>query len=298
MAIFKPMLSATVEDPRALRYPLVVSPKLDGIRAIVMNGNLVSRSLKPIPNLHCQTLFGRPDFEGLDGELVCGDPTASDVFNKTTSAVMSIEGEPDVIFYVFDNVWEGSSPFYQRLAHIERKFRMHPRVHVVPHVTVQDYISLNISEQLWLDQGYEGLMARDPAGLYKFGRSTLKEQGLMKLKRFFDAEARILGFEEQMQNDNESIVNALGNKERSTKKAGMRGKGTLGAIKVVGTSGTFANVEFHIGSGFNDELRDEIWKAQDKFLGQIVKFKYFELGSKDAPRFPVFLGFRDTHDIT
>ena len=141
-------------------------------------------------------------------------------------------------------------------------------------------------------------MARDPAGLYKFGRSTLKEQGLMKLKRFFDAEARILAFEEQMQNDNESIVNALGNKERSTKKAGMRGKGTLGAIKVVGTSGTFANVEFHIGSGFNDELRDEIWKAQDKFLGQIVKFKYFELGSKDAPRFPVFLGFRDARDVT
>jgi len=140
-------------------------------------------------------------------------------------------------------------------------------------------------------------MLRKPDGKYKHGRSTAKEQILMKLKRFEDAEAKILGFEEQMHNGNEATTDKLGAKVRSAKKSGMTGKNTLGALQVVGVNGEFKNAGFNIGSGFNDELRAKIWKSQDLFKGQIVKYKYFSNGSKDAPRFPVFLGFRNPEDF-
>ena len=51
-ALIKPMLSGTVTDPAALRYPVLVSPKLDGYRASVQGGVVLSRNLKPIPNAH------------------------------------------------------------------------------------------------------------------------------------------------------------------------------------------------------------------------------------------------------
>ena len=92
--VIKPML-ATEADFNKLRYPVCAQPKLDGIRVVIKNGVVYSRSLKPIPNKHIQALFRHLD--GLDGELIVGNPTAHDVFQKTTSGVMSKEGEPDVI---------------------------------------------------------------------------------------------------------------------------------------------------------------------------------------------------------
>ena len=69
---FKPMLAATVSD-EPLSYPLLASVKLDGVRALVVDGVVMGRSLKPIPNKHVQRLFGHTQLNGLDGELIVGD---------------------------------------------------------------------------------------------------------------------------------------------------------------------------------------------------------------------------------
>lgn len=79
---FKPMLGKDA-DFNKLRFPLLASPKLDGVRAIIINGVVMSRSLKPIPNKHIQTLFA--DCEYLDGELIVGDPTSKTVYKDTVS---------------------------------------------------------------------------------------------------------------------------------------------------------------------------------------------------------------------
>lgn len=47
----------------------------------------------------------------------------------------------------------------------------------------------------------------------------------------------------------------------------------------------------------NDSLRSEIWNNQSKYIGKLVKYKSQKVGEKDAPRFPVFLGFRDLKDM-
>ena len=107
--IIKPMLAVEVNFDK-LRYPIYTQPKLDGIRVIIKDGIVYSRSLKAIPNKYVQSLFGH--LHGLDGELIVGNPTAHDVFQKTTSGVMSKYGEPDVTLYAFD-MWNQTGKTYE-----------------------------------------------------------------------------------------------------------------------------------------------------------------------------------------
>jgi DNA ligase-1 len=291
---FRPMLSATVAEVAALRFPLLASHKLDGIRALVRGGVVVSRNLKPIPNRYVQALFGREEYEGLDGELLVGDPTDPTAFFGTTSAVMSREGKPDVYLHVFDDVTEPDLPFRERYARLQR--RLGGRAVLVAQVPVSSVAEVEEFERSALDAGHEGIMLRSFDGPYKFGRGTLSKQDLMKLKRFEDAEARVVGLEELLHNSNEASTSALGLTERGHSKDGMVGMGTLGALRVVGRGGRWDGVRFNVGSGFDAATRAAIWADRAGWEGRLVKFKFFPIGSKEAPRFPIFLGERHPDD--
>ncbi|USN14464.1 DNA ligase [Janthinobacterium phage vB_JliS-Donnerlittchen] len=293
---FRPMLSATVEAVDRLHFPLLASVKLDGIRALVLGGVVVSRNLKPIPNRHVQALFGRSMFEGLDGELMVGDPGEEDVFRRTSSGVMSTDGEPDVRFHVFDCMSDPGLPFHRRLGLARDLAEGFDRVEPVAHRVVASPAELDEFEAAALSAGYEGVMLRSADSPYKFGRGTLSKQDLMKLKRFEDAEARVVGFQELMHNSNEATTGLLGQTERGHSKEGMVGMGTLGALQVLGEGGKYGGVAFNIGSGFDAATRASIWADRDAWIGRLVKFKFFPLGSKDAPRFPIFLGERHPDD--
>jgi DNA ligase-1 len=56
-------------------------------------------------------------------------------------------------------------------------------------------------------------------------------------------------------------------------------------------------VEFSIGSGFNDELRQDIWNNQDNYVGKIITYKHFPVGVVNKPRLPTFIGFRSEDDL-
>ena len=111
---FRPMLAASIDDVTKLRFPLQTSPKLDGIRCIVRDSVAVSRSLKPIPNPFVQSVLGHPMYNGLDGELIVGNPVDPMAFNNTTRGVMSKSGEPDFRFHVFDDVTHPEEGFNKR----------------------------------------------------------------------------------------------------------------------------------------------------------------------------------------
>lgn len=288
----KPLLAATT-DGQNLRYPLLASPKLDGIRAVVVDGVVLARSLKPVPNRFVQNLFGRQELNGLDGELVVGESVGNDVFNRTSSGVMSIGGEPEVKFHVFDD-FSVSPGFETRLRHATKRAKKHALIRPVQHTLVSDYEQLMEMERLYVGLGYEGLMLRDPLGPYKHGRSTLREGWLLKLKRFKDSEAEIIGFVEQLTNTNEAKINELGYKERSSKRAGKVPAGVLGAFVVRDTK---TQVEFELGTGFTAAQRHFFWSVRDKLMGRLAKYKSQEVGAKNKPRLPVFLGFRHELDL-
>lgn len=300
---FEPMLASPLKDGAMPSFPCLASPKLDGVRAVVFGGVVYSRKLKPIPNRHVQTLFGTPMLEGVDGELIVGDPTAPSAYRDTMSGVMSEDGEPKVIFHVFD-VWQESGGFGDRFKRLRavladlRKSGKKSSVQAVPQLKVTSAEELAEVEQRFLDDGYEGAMVRSLDGLYKFGRSTVKEGYLLKVKRFLDSEATIICGEELEHNQNEATTNELGRSKRSSHKAGKVAGGTLGNLRVVGVKdGPFDGIEFSIGSGLDAATRSELWAKRDQLAGKIVKFRYFPTGNKERPRFPVFLGFRDPMDL-
>lgn len=284
---FKVML-ATDADLDKLRFPLVATPKLDGIRAYVRNGVVLSRANKPIPNLHVRAMFSQ--FEYFDGELIVGSPTAHDVMRQTMSGVMSKLGAPDVTYYVFDHLKHLDSGWLDRITNLV------PKKRVVVHEwqLINNIDALMCYEDQIVDLGYEGLILRDPDGRYKQGRSTANEGLLLKMKRFQDSEALVVGFEERMHNGNEAITNELGRTSRSSHKANKSGRGDLGALLLRNSEG----VEFSCGTGFTDSERSEIWSHQDRYLGRFAKYKFFPVGQKVAPRHPVFLGWRDTRDMS
>ena len=285
---FRVML-ATDYDPEKLRFPVLASPKLDGIRAYVKDGVVLSRQNKPIPNDHVQSLFSK--YEHYDGELIVGSPTNPMCFRNTMSGVMSEEGEPDVTFYVFDHLGELNAPYHQRMP-TTRKFNMKGRVKALEQVTIHALSQLQQYEALTLDLGYEGVILRCPNAPYKQGRSTVREGYLLKVKTFLDDEATVVRFEERMHNTNEATVSETGRTKRSSHQAGKVGRGDLGALVV-----SWKGQVFSIGTGFTDAERQYIWDNQNKYLGALVKFKYFPVGGYEAPRHPVFAGFRDRRDV-
>lgn len=296
--MYKPMLAVDCGPVENLTFPLIASPKLDGVRAIMSRDTMLSRSLKPIPNARVQTIYyGLP--ENLDGELLAGSPYAPDVYRKTVSMVMSEDVKIDgLTYWLFD--LQGEGPFterYLKLKAIAQDLKARgARVELVPQVVVSSLDELLNLEAKWVREGYEGAILRSPKSPYKHGRSTVKEGFLLKLKRFADAEAMVIGVTELMHNGNEAKTNALGHTERSHKKEGMVPTGTMGTLVVRDVK---TGVEFEIGTGFTAEERQKIWYRRHiiKEVGQLVKYKHFPSGAKDKPRHPVFLGWRDSRDI-
>lgn len=290
----KPMLSATCDDIQMLNFPVLASPKLDGYRCLILDGLAVLRSLKVVPNEHIREALSHGGLNGLDGELVVGDPKAPDCYRTTSSGVASHGGRPDWTFWVFDDFTRPELPFTERLANAKARVsglnrELKPRVKIVPHVLKKTPEDLHEYEAQHIIAGYEGVMVRDPDGAYKYGRATAREGSLLKIKRFTDGDARIVGFEEQMHNANPAKKNKLGQTERSSHKENMFPKGTLGALKVVDTQ---TGVDFDIGTGFTDAERLEIWINRPLWKGKLVKYKSLAVGVKERPRHPVYLGPR------
>ena len=290
--ITKPMLAGKVEE-LPIRYPVICSPKLDGIRCLVLNGQAMSRKLKLIPNEHVRkSLAGLPD--GLDGEILSGA-----TFQACSSAVMSHDGTPDFAFHVFD--WapgDLAEPYDRRILELETwsARTVHPCLRVVPTVRIEDEATLLAYEAKCLAEGFEGVMIRDPKGPYKCGRSTEREGYLLKLKRFTTDEAYVIGFTELQHNTNVAEKDALGYTKRSHAKEGLQGAGTLGNFLVRDVK---TGIEFEIGCGrgLTQILRQEIWTQRETFLGRIVVYKHQPTGVKERPRFPVFIGFRHPDDM-
>lgn len=313
---FRPLLAASLDGPDALDRlagsKLIISPKVDGIR-VLCHPTLgpVTRSLKPVPNDFIRSILSNPRLHGLDGEVIVGELAHPNQFNETTSGVMTRTGKPDFRYYAFDQFYDpGNQSWELNIAYEARQRRMEyrvynyetesdenagfSRVHQLESEAINENpigivsAELDIWEENYLSRGFEGLMIRKASGKYKLGRSTLKEGILVKVKRFEDCEAEVIGYEELLRNKNVPTRNVLGYTERSDHQAGKEGAGTLGALVV------HANPwgRFNIGSGFDAATRDKLWAEKVMLIGRKVKFKHQKVGQVDKPRFPIFLGFR------
>lgn len=293
MSTFKPTLAVNADFAK-IQYPVYASPKLDGIRCSIVGGKALSRTLKNIPNKAIFEWLSDESLEGLDGELIAGSPVSPTVYNETVSQVMSHDkGMLGVAYYVFD-LHNHPGDFAAR--NLALRKHAHPTGHL-PIIHLEQKWIANEDDMLAyeatkVEEGYEGIILRSPTAPYKFGRSTMKEQYLMKIKRFVDQDAEIIGVVEEMFNGNEAQTNELGRTKRSTSAAGLSGKGSMGALHV---RDLVTGVDFHIGTGFTAADRAAMWATPP--IGELCKYKHFPVGQKDKPRHPVFIGLRSKIDI-
>lgn len=290
----KTLLSCEVPLDK-VKFPIYISTKFDGIRALVIDGVVYSRSLKPIRNKYVQKLFGKPEYNGFDGELIVGDIYAKDVFQKTTSGVMSEDGTPDVTFHVFD-LWSMPTFDYEyRQRELQEILLNNEEYEGVVYTTIhkcQTVEDLEFFLNHEKNVGGEGLIGRKPDGVYKYGRSTPKEQLSIKFKFFQQEDFEVVGFTERMHNTNEQKRDELGYAERSSAKDGLVPTNTLGSLVL-----KYGDDTFNCGTGFSDALRDEIWSNQDKYLGKLASIRYMSVGMDKLPRCPSWLGWRDLEDL-
>jgi DNA ligase-1 len=294
----KPMLLYQQNpDLKKIEYPVYVTAKLDGIRCITHKGAALSRSLKPIPNEFIQSVLAKLP-HGLDGELIVGEPTAKDVFQQTTSFVRSIDKVGPFNFYVFD-FWDSNEPYINRqtIMRAEAKKDKQGCIVIVEPLIAHNEADIIRTEAFYVDQGYEGVILRNPHGEYKHGRTTATSNNAYKLKRFADSEAIVTDILPEMHNANEVKRGATGKIERSTTAAGLVAKKSMGALVVHDEK---LNWTFQVGTGFTAEQRKWWWESRAWILASkskmVIKYKYFPVGVVDKPRHPVFLGVREKFD--
>lgn len=253
-----PLLLAHVWDHETDLAGWWMSEKLDGVRAYWDGERFVSRLGNPYLAPEWFTA-GFPR-EPLDGELWL-DRKA---FQRTVSVVRRQDrGDAwrDIKYLVFDAPGHGGS-FEDRVAHYHARIAAAKSAYLHAHAHEPcrgvDHLRTELARVEAL--GGEGLMLRRPGSKYEVGRSMT----LLKVKSFFDTEARVIGHQ-----------------------AGAgRHRGRLGALLVELPDGT----TFAVGSGLSDAER-----AAPPPVGAIITFRYQELSDGGVPRFPTYVGVR--HDV-
>lgn len=289
---------------------LWMQPKIDGMR-VYMGDDCIPRSRsgkewkhKPL-RAFAQAL---PSLRGFDGEVVPGHHYSADVFREAMSGIRAEDGTREFTFYVFDNTALHDRIYETRLDDIcqwvAAKGEWHEgadyHARVIPCETrkVTSVDEVRALELAMIEAGWEGAMLRRPDRHYKFGRSTNLGGNLVKLKRYEDAEAIVVGYEPWERNDNEATQSPLGYQVRSAHQDGKVPIERLGALHV--ELATDRSIRFKIGvmAGVSHAERDRLWANRDSLIGRICKFKFQGYdGGYTAPRTPVFLNWRSASEF-
>lgn len=300
-----------------LRFPCFVQPKIDGVRGMTTSGNgLTGRSLKPHANKYTTEFYSKPEYRWFDGELAAERQTADDLCRLTTSALSTIEGQPYTLWHVFDFLYPGVAelPYLERYDHLDKAVTelqakgLALNLRLIPNYWAHDLETVLEWDAKFLDLGYEGTIIRDPYGMHKQGRSTVREMGLLRIKRFIEEDVQVISIIEGESNQNEAQTNELGLQFRTSHQDNMIPNGMVGAmmclvlkdIKDLSGKLLFAKGEIiKVGAGkLTHEQRLAYFKNPDLLVGAIIKFKFFPKGVMDKPRFPTYQSMRAISDIS
>lgn len=249
------------EEKVEAKLPLYGQIKYDGIRIFEREGRATTASLKSPRSEQLNSFFAwnKDRLEGLDGEVICGDPHAPGCYSRTDSAVMSFnKPDDDMRFYVFDK-WDEPGTFEERKEIVEqicREFAENPGIGDVQVLPAENWMFWTM-EEIWefhneqVLLGHEGIILRDPGSYYKYGRGSPVEVDCVKMKEggWIDTEVIITGTYEENENTNEATIDALGHTKRSGHKENLIGKDTLGGFEIKGKLWDGREFEGRTGGG-------------------------------------------------
>ena len=301
MKEFKPMKGVDYQKVKEdLDFPIIASIKLDGLRCIIKDGKLFSSHLKEFKNPNLLEKFkdlmeiSKEDNLIFDGELYSHELD----FNVISGNIRSLSQNiyDSIYFWCFDIIdkTQEDLPYKDRLIRVKRKAT---RLMLCDMKEVETHWISNKEQldelfDLTLKKGYEGLITRKPDSKYKFGRATPKSQELLKWKPFMTFDAKIKGVTQQYISTAEAQYNELGKSYRSHKKDDMITIERAASFECLMEDGT----EISVSIGQEEEHRDYVWNNQNEFIGEWIEFKGMIVGSKDKPRHPIFIRYRDSKD--
>jgi DNA ligase-1 len=278
---FAPMLAHKYLDYKdKIKFPVLVSIKIDGSRMIIQKNGLFTRNGKKyISCPHIEKLF-RPFFEKHPNWKIDGEIYSHEIpFQKIMSIVRKSkpteedleESEKIIQIYIFDGVTDNlEEGFEDRFLTIKKEITN--IVGKSKYITFVDVFPINTHKEIeqyhndFVKQGFEGLMIRIKGSKYENKRS----KNLLKYKHFFDEEFPIT-----------NIVEGIGN------RAGMAGN-----LVIKMKDGR----EFSSGIRGGEEYYKELFKNKNKLIGKKATVRYQELSTDGIPRFPVCIDI-DRGDI-
>lgn len=280
----------TDEEVKAnVKFPCIAEAKYDGERtiAVVTQKGVTYYSRSGKEAKHVDGLFDNDlqDMRATVGKdiVVDGERYASN-FTETMNAKKSgnKEAKDNLRFYAFFLMtledWKNNTPRHtmqesrQWLADVIKASNCQ-KVQLSKGILAETPEAAEKFYREMVAEGFEGLILKQLTATYEWDRSS----NWIKWKPFFDADARIVGF--------------YPGREKS------RLENTLGGIEVAGYLEDGTYFETNVGSGFPDDLRDEIWNNKEKYLGVTAVIKYQEVSrakNKDVAslRFPTLERFR------
>jgi len=299
-----PMLATNAEISK-LKLPLILQPKIDGVRGWNPKGELLGRSMEPHANLFTTAKFSGAPFLGLDGELTVGDVTDDSVCRATTSKLSRIAGTPEVHWNLFDMVTRETFflPYIERLKQLQyhinelkhRGTSAADKLSIVPWALVYNLTQLYNLETYYTNMGYEGVILRNPLGVWRSGKCTPASNALLRIKRFEDREGKIFAVYEGQINNNPPTWGANGKTKRSTHAENMEASGIIGSLGVVDLE-TGKAVTVSKGKMTAAECL-RYFRQQKLIIDRICTYRIYPKGGVSKPRFPTFRNFRAESDM-
>ena len=265
-----PMLAVEYSN-KIENYPLYAQPKLDGVRCIIFkhNNEIVFQSrnntiFQPFSHLiqELKSLFLKNPNIILDGELYNHDLG----FQKITSIVRK-KYHPEINkleYHIYDLI-DTTKTYEQRYKLLTDFFEYFQYINSGKSLFLVSTTLIHSNEQMkhlhnqFIEEGYEGIMLRNPSGLYK---QKIRSKDLIKYKIFKDTDYIIVGHHE--------------------------GAGGIPVFECITNEGKI----FSVNMKCTIEEKREMMINVSQYYGKKLIVKYQELSVDNIPRFPVGLGIR------
>ncbi len=293
---------ANMYDLTNISYPskFYCSPKLDGIRCIYFankellftrTGNIITIC----PNIlqDCKQICEKYSLDFIDGELW----SKSFDFNTIQSAVMSNKNlKPELSDQITLNIFAVGSPNISdttKMVHTMNEISKEGfnYVKIVKQILIKNDLNIIVNLTIaFIQQGYEGIMLRNPNINYSWKR----DDNLLKVKEFQLREI----YDKKIDN----ITSAAKSKLKSfiikrhilltdffinkIEEGQGNFSGMLGSVIVEGRINNRVIIS-KVGSGFKLDERKSYWKIKDQLIGKEVEILCQEITKDGSLRFPI-----------
>lgn len=252
----------------------IVEPKIDGMRALYLDGELCSREGSAIYGVdHILAALRSIEHELCVPTMFDGEFQVAGSFNATVAHFKAAGGRGNAgTFHVFDMIpmrtWRGEDPcetLQARRAKLDAWISgMAPiednAIQLVPWAFMEDAAEIEAKARELIEAGGEGVVVKSALSTYRRNKSA----NWQRIRRSLTLDVPITGFYPLRENENR-----------------------LGAIE-----GVLDGVRFKVAVGFTDAERDELWRVRETLVGVYMEVEALEITERGKPRQAAFVRLR------